>query len=136
MYKCPGANKEVWFLEVHNCTRKRIGVLPFAFDFNELVSATSFTCSTQLLYDADVGSSQKRSRYNKRIDKMRDVEEIEDDLLSKHEGRYTEEQIRMWAHLIQMNKHTSYEEPPNKKFGRHQTVLGQVRGLLVQRVVA
>ena len=47
---------------------------------------------------------------------MREVEEIEDDLSSKHEGKYTEEQIRMWAHLIQMNKHTSYEKPSNKKF--------------------
>ena len=26
MYECAGANKEAWFLEVRNCTRKRIGV--------------------------------------------------------------------------------------------------------------
>ena len=67
--------------------------------------------------NADEGStSQKRSRYNKQVDKMREVDEIEDDLRSKHEGKYSEEQIRMWAHLIQMNKHSSLEEPPNKKF--------------------
>ena len=45
---------------------------------------------------------------------MREVAEIEDDLHLKHKGAYSEEQIRMWAHLIQMNKHTSYEELPNK----------------------
>ena len=84
--------------------------------------------------EGDVGSSQKWSRYNKQIDKMREVEEIEDDLCSKHEGKYTEEQIRMWAHLIQMNKHT--KSHPTRSFGRHQTVLGQVREPLVQRVVA
>ena len=78
--------------------------------------------------EADVGSSQKRSRYNKQIDKMREVEEIEDDLRSKHEGRYTEEQIRMWAHLIQMNKHTSYEEPPNKKFWKTPDSSGSSQG--------
>ena len=67
--------------------------------------------------NADEGStSQKRSRYNKQVDKMREVDEIEDDLRSKNEGKYSEEQIRMWAHLIQMNKHSSLEEPPNKKF--------------------
>ena len=30
---------------------------------------------------------------------MREVEEICDDLRSRHEGKFTEEQIRMWAHL-------------------------------------
>ena len=78
--------------------------------------------------EADVGSSQKRSRYSKQIDKMREVEEIEDDLRSKHEGKYTEEQIRMWAHLIQMNKHTSYEEPPNKKFWKTSDSSGSSQG--------
>ena len=61
-----------------------------------------------------MGSSQKQSRYNKQNDKMREVEDIKDDPHSKHD--YTEEQIKMWAHLIQINKHTSYEEPSNKKF--------------------
>ena len=79
--------------------------------------------------DTDEGSSsQKRSRYNKQIDKIREVEEIEDDLRSKHEGKFTEEQIRMWAHLIQMNKHTSYEEPPNKKFWKTSASAGSSKG--------
>lgn len=59
---------------------------------------------------------------------MREVEEIEDDLRSKHEGKFTEEQIRMWAHLIQMNKHTSYEEPPNKKFWKTLASAGSSKG--------
>ena len=29
---------------------------------------------------------------------------------------WSEEQLRSWAHLIQMKKHTSYEVPPNKGF--------------------
>ena len=78
--------------------------------------------------ESDEGSSQKRSRYSKQIDKMREVEEIEDDLRSKHEGAYSEEQIRMWAHLIQMNKHTSYEEPPNKKFWKTSGSTGASQG--------
>ena len=79
--------------------------------------------------DADEGGSlQKRSRYNKQIDKMREVEEIEDDLRSRHEAKFTEEQIKMWAHLIQMNKHTSYEEPPNKKFWKTSSSAGSSQG--------
>ena len=78
--------------------------------------------------ESDEGSSQKRSRYSKQIDKMREVEEIEDDLRSEHEGAYSEEQIRMWAHLIQMNKHTSYEEPPNKKFWKTSGSTGASQG--------
>ena len=76
----------------------------------------------------ECSSSQKRSRYNKQIDKMREVEEIEDDLRSKHGGKFTEEQIRMWAHLIQMNKHASYEEPPNKKFWKTPDSAGSSQG--------
>ena len=44
------------------------------------------------------------------------MDEIEDKIRSKNEGKYTKEQIRMWAHLIHMKKHTSYDEPPNKRF--------------------
>ena len=72
--------------------------------------------------DPEEGSSaHKRSRYDKQIDKLQEVDEIEDKLRSKNEGKYTEEQIRMWAHLIHMNKHTSYDEPPNKRFWKSKS---------------
>ena len=63
-------------------------------------------------------STPKCSTYDKQIDKLREVDEIEDEVRSRNEGKYTEEQIRirMWAHLINMKKHTSYDEPPNKRF--------------------
>ena len=35
-----------------------------------------------------------------------------------HEMEYTDEQLRSWAHLIQMKKHSSFEEAPNKPFWR------------------
>ena len=47
---------------------------------------------------------------------MAAVEEIEEKLREKHKGIYTEEQIRCWAHLIQMNKHNSYDNAPDKPF--------------------
>ena len=63
---------------------------------------------------SEEGSSAPR--YDKQIDKLQEVDEIEVKVRSKNEGKYTEEQIRMWAHLIHMKKHTSYDEPPNKRF--------------------
>ena len=67
--------------------------------------------------DSEESSSvPKRSKYDKQVDKLREVDEIEDKIRSKNDGKYTEEQIRMWAHLIHMKKHTSYEEPPKKRF--------------------
>ena len=72
------------------------------------------------ILDTPLSSVPKRSKYDKQVDKqvdkLREVDEIEDKIRSKNEGKYTEEQIRMWAHLIHMKKHTSYDEPPNKRF--------------------
>ena len=50
------------------------------------------------------------------LDVMTEVEAMED-LRQKHidGGMYSEEQLRSWAHLIQMKKHASYETPPNKE---------------------
>ena len=61
----------------------------------------------------------KRSRYEKQLDKITEVEEIEEILRKKHSGGpYSEEQLRSWAHVIQMKKHSSYDTPPNKPFFR------------------
>ena len=65
----------------------------------------------------DVSQANERSRYDKHLDKMTEVESIEEDLKKKHsDGPYSEEQLCSWAHLIQMKKHTSYDVPPNKPF--------------------
>ena len=42
---------------------------------------------------------------------MQDLKRIHDD-----KSIYTIEQLRTWAHLIQMGKHSSKETPPNKPF--------------------
>ncbi len=53
----------------------------------------------------------------KYLDKMTEVEMIEEELKGKHtDDQYTDEQTRSWAHLIQMKKHSSYDCPPNKRF--------------------
>ncbi len=66
---------------------------------------------------SDGAPAQKRSRYDTHVGKMTEVEEIEASLRQKHAGGpYSEEQLRSWAHLIQMQKHSSYDVPPNKPF--------------------
>ena len=52
---------------------------------------------------------------------MNKVEGIIQDLENRHgESKvYSVEQIRVWAHMIQMKQHTSYDDPPDKPFFRH-----------------
>ena len=45
---------------------------------------------------------------------MDELEVIYEELLDKHKELYKPEQLRAWAHLLQLKKHDSYEEPPNK----------------------
>ena len=51
---------------------------------------------------------------------MTEVEVILEELETQHEasGRFTAEQLRVWAHLhvLQMKKHYSYDHPTNKPF--------------------
>ena len=49
-------------------------------------------------------SAPKASRYDTHVDKMAEVATIEDELQEKHSGKYTDQQLRSWAHLIQMKK--------------------------------
>ena len=67
----------------------------------------------------DDANSNKRSRYECHMaDKMAEVDKIQDELREKHSGKYSEEQLRSWAHLIQMKKHESLEKAPDKPFWR------------------
>ena len=48
------------------------------------------------------------------------VDDIYEELQAKHKSKYSPEQLRTWAHLLQMGKHGSYEEPPDKPFFREK----------------
>lgn len=64
----------------------------------------------------------KSSRYSSHLEKMTEVETIEEKLKEIHNKdgvkSFSDEQLRSWAHLIQMGKHTSYNTPPDKPFWR------------------
>ena len=50
--------------------------------------------------------------------KRNEVEDIVEKLEEANSGKYSPEQLHMWAHLIHMKKHSSYNEPPDKPFFR------------------
>ncbi len=42
------------------------------------------------------------------------VDSIVEELDERHTGGpFSPEQLRAWAHMIQLNKHTSYDQPPD-----------------------
>ena len=61
-------------------------------------------------------SAPKASCYDTHFDKMAEVATIEDKLQERHSGMYNDQQLRSWAHLIQMKKRSSYDDPPDKPF--------------------
>lgn len=59
-------------------------------------------------------SAQKcGSNYRNHLKKITEVDSIVKELETK---KYSPEQIRVWAHMLQMNKHDSYDSPPTKPF--------------------
>ena len=54
---------------------------------------------------------KKHSNYQAKLER---VELILGRLKEKH--AYSEERLHAWAHLIEMEKHSSYDEPPNTLF--------------------
>ena len=70
---------------------------------------------------------RSKSNHEAHLEKMSQVEIILDKLESIHDaGQYTPEQMRAWAHLLQMKKHDSYESPPNKPFFKTNIDAGKV----------
>ena len=56
---------------------------------------------------------------------MPEVEEIVEDLEMRDGEKkiYSAEQLRVWGHMIQMKKHSSYDEPLDKPIFRHSRTL-------------
>lgn len=60
-----------------------------------------------------VGSKEKESAEQKS-----EVEETYEQLLKKHKGKYTPEQLRAWSHMIRLKTHDSLDIAPDKPFFR------------------
>ena len=61
--------------------------------------------------------SKSRSRFENAYEKkMTKVEEIYENLREKHGNTFKPEQLRAWANMIQLDKHSSLENPPVGRF--------------------
>ncbi len=61
----------------------------------------------------------RHSSYQNHLSKVAEVDSIVDELEKNNtSGQFSPEQLRAWAHMIQLNKHVSYDEPPDKPFFR------------------
>ena len=83
------------------------------------------------LESSSSGRKARRSNYDGHLDKVAEVDQISEELSDKHGKKYTPEQYRCWANLIQLQKHDSYEMPPKKRFFEKpkDNVVGVTSGL-------
>ena len=60
------------------------------------------------------------SEFEQHSEKLSDADKI--CLSEKHKGEYSKDQLRAWAHMINMRKYESYDKAPDKPFwkGRKQ----------------
>lgn len=56
------------------------------------------------------------SKFEQHSEKLSDVDEICAKLSEKHKGEYSKDQLRAWAHMINMGKYESFDEAPDKPF--------------------
>jgi len=66
-------------------------------------------------------SKPRLSQYDSHVSKMAKVDEIYQSLDKTHGSLYTPEQKRAWAHMIELGKHSSQANPPNKRFFQKST---------------
>ena len=61
---------------------------------------------------------QCKTNHEGHLEKMSEVQIIVEELQERHGSskKYSDEQLRAWAHMIQLKKHDSYETPPDKPF--------------------
>lgn len=65
---------------------------------------------------SEKSSKPGSSRYEAHNAKMAKVDEIYKKIHNEHGSRYSTEQKRAWAHLIELGKHDSITQPPRKRF--------------------
>ena len=67
---------------------------------------------------ADEPASKREQSIKTNCEKTTEAKKMFQTLTEKYENRYTPEQLHAWAHLIQLKKHTSLDEPPDYPYFR------------------
>jgi len=87
---------------------------------------TSRTAQKCPASDNDEGPQRKASCTTvaeKNSRKLEEVEAVYTKLDEKYRGKISSEQLKVWAHLVAMDKHQSLEIPPDKPFFRGKSHL-------------
>ena len=85
---------------------------------HKIASSKSAAVRTPVQLKGSEKKAVRSSNYDKHTNKMAEVDEIYEKLEDQHREKFSPEQLRAWAHMIQMSKHDSYEVPPDKPFFR------------------
>ena len=73
---------------------------------------------------------KKATKYEAHAERVSETQLKAQELEDKHGKLYTKEQYIAWANLIEMGRHESLEEPPEKRFfhKRSSSAIGEVKG--------
>ena len=74
---------------------------------------------------ASLSGGKRSSKFEPQSEKMTEVDKIYSKLQEEHKKGYSPEQLRAWAHLLQMGKHDSYTDPLTNHFFGGESVLWQ-----------
>ena len=66
--------------------------------------------------DPESSSKGRKTKYDVHTHRMMELEEIADDLETRHGYCYTREQYNVWAHMIHLKKHHSRDNAHDKPF--------------------
>jgi len=86
---------------------------------------TSHTTQQRPASDNNEGPQRKASCTTvaeKNSRKLEEVEAVYSKLDEKRHGKMSSEQLKVWAHLVSMDKHQSLEIPPDKPFFRGKVI--------------
>lgn len=65
---------------------------------------------------SDPVDAPQAKRHGSLLTMMNEVSTIGEELKEKHGEKYNEQQLNCWAHMLQSNRHDSYDSPPRKAF--------------------
>ena len=68
------------------------------------------------LSEPDTSDERPKTKFSKHDEQMVKVDEIFKKLKTIHSSAYSSEQLHTWAHMINLEKHDSYTDPPDKPF--------------------
>ena len=94
--------------------RQNNNVLLWCYDGNVGEPSNVQTCKRTAQTTSDSAPSSKRQAIAKNISEVEDIKNLK----VKHGDDFSVEKLNCWAHMLNVGKHSSYDEPPDLPFFR------------------